>query len=274
VKLADLFRAREGPRRPIREHRRRRPLRVALAIGLPIAAVAAIALGILGQRGREQKLSSSPRSPAAREQKPSGSAGSAAASCIAAVEWQGTTYSGTRLRRPALLGRSLGHGTIPPCGDMPGSSGTSTSVPLVAVADVPSREALAITGDPSTLYMAPGYFPQLPKTRLHDLLYGENSTLPDERGNDCSGAKKREVRTTVRSAGFGLYVTRLESALRRGNPIFVDASTVILDRGPEPHVSPGDVVRAEVLVCRHRNDPHFLKLVATRLSFGDSAAPR
>ncbi|MEK6275348.1 MAG: hypothetical protein AABM30_08420 [Actinomycetota bacterium] len=38
--------------------------------------------------------------------------------------------------------------------------------------------------------------------------------------------------------------------------------------GEPPHVSPGDIVRAQVLVCRKRDDPHFLKLVATRLTIG------
>lgn len=259
--LVDLLRASEGPPRPAREHRLRRPRRLALVIGvLAIAAAVGIVIGIVSRGTRDET--------------PSGSGGSAA-SCIAAVEWQGTTYVGSELQRAIPLGRSLGDGTIPACSDTPGSGGTPPrSVSIVAVAGLPSREAVAAAGDPSVLYVAPGYFPQLPKTGLHDLLYGRSANRPDERGNDCNGAATAQVRATVQSANFGLlHVTLLDADnLPRENWIFPDAQTVIVGGGDEPHVRPGDVVRAQVLVCRHRNDPHFLKLVATRLSLGDAAA--
>jgi hypothetical protein len=74
----------------------------------------------------------------------------------------------------------------------------------------------------------------------------------------------------VKSANFGfLFVTLDESAgLPRETTIFPDARTVIDGGGAVPHVSPGDVVDAQVLACRHPNDAHFLKLVATRLVVG------
>jgi len=39
----------------------------------------------------------------------------------------------------------------------------------------------------------------------------------------------------------------------------------VVGGGSPPRVEPGEIVRASVLVCRHADDPHFLKLVATRL---------
>ncbi len=262
--LAGLLHERAGPPRPLKRQRHRRPLRMALAIGLPAAAaVAAIAIAVASLRERD------------REQKTSSSGGVTAAVCSAAVEWHGTTYLGNTLHRSITLGSSLGDGTIPGCIDSPGSSGTlARSVAIVAIAGLPPRQAVAVAGDPTHAYIAPGYFPQLPHTALHDLLYGPRTDVPDERGDDCNTAETTEVRATVRGANFGfLHVTLLDSTdLPSENTIFPDARTVIEGGGAEPHVNPGDIVRAQVLVCRHPNDAHFLKLVATRLAIGDAAS--
>jgi RNA polymerase sigma factor (sigma-70 family) len=78
---------------------------------------------------------------------------------------------------------------------------------------------------------------------------------------------------TARLLGIstGAVKSQLHAARRElAQAIFVDARTLIEGGGPEPHVAPGDEIRAQVLVCRHRNDPHFLKLVATRLFLGDA----
>jgi Family of unknown function (DUF6281) len=247
---------------PTRNFTRRRP-RVAAAIGLLAASAAVaivIAVGSFGERGREQKSSRS--------------GGVTAASCAAAVEWQGTTYLGNKLNQPATLGRGLGKGTIPSCSDTNQGTGTpAQTAAIVAIADLPPRQAIAIAGDPSHAYIAPGYFPELPHGALHDLLYGPRSDVPDERGNDCDNAMTTEVRAAVRSANGGiLFVTALDSPdLPTQITIFTDARTIIEGGGPEPHVTPGDRIRAQVLVCRHPNDLHFLKLVATRLAIGNTA---
>jgi hypothetical protein len=69
-----------------------------------------------------------------------------------------------------------------------------------------------------------------------------------------------------------LSVTLLEpTKLPHENWIFTDARTVITGGGTKPHVKVGDVLRAQVLVCRHAKDPHFLKLVATHLSLPSDA---
>jgi hypothetical protein len=191
-----------------------------------------------------------------------------AGSCAAAVEWAGTTYAGDKLDQLAPLSDRLGNGTLPACVDTnAGTPALERSVSVVAIEGVPSREAVAIAGDRLHVYVAPGYFPQLPRTPLHDVVYGPSTDVPDERGDDCKDAKLANVRASVRSAHFGfLSVQLLDSDdLPRQNWIFSDAHTVVDGGGAEPHVDTGDVVRAQVLVCRHPNDAHFLKLVALRL---------
>jgi hypothetical protein len=261
--LADLLREREGPPRPLRRQRVRRPLRVALALGLfatAAAAVIAIAVAITSERDRAQNTSKS--------------GVTYGAVCVAAVEWQGVTYRGDKLNQPARLGRSLGEGSIPNCSDTNLGNGTpAQTVAIVAIADLPTQQAVAVAGDPTHAYIAPGYFPQLPHTALHDLLYGPRNDLPDERGNDCNNAETTEITATVRSANGGfLSVTGVDSpGLPHQTPIFPDARTVIEGGGAEPHVNAGDTIRAQVFVCRHPNDAHFLKLVATRIAIGETA---
>jgi hypothetical protein len=196
---------------------------------------------------------------------------STSAMCAAAVEWQGTTYVGETVSTPAELGAQLGEGQIPSCSDTPGGTPTASQpVRLVVVSGVPREQAVAVAGDMGHVYLAPGYFPQLPGTPLHDLVYAR-SDAPDERGGDCDGAARVDVSAVVRSASFGLLHVTLDDPpdeLPRDATIFPDARTDIEEGGNEPHVEPGDAIRAEVLVCRHANDPHFLKLVATRIELG------
>ena len=253
--LAGLLRDREGPAQPLRRRRFGPSRRLSIAVGILLAVAAAAAIAIFDVGG---------------DGKPSSSGGVTAAACAAAVEWQGTTYFGGRANQPLALGDKLGKGTLPPCDDTPGS-GTPPdppgSVTVVSIDGVPSREAIATLGERTIYYIAPGYFPQLPNTALHDMVFGPRAGVPDERRDDCKDAEQAEVRAKVRSAFFGnLYVTLLDSLdLPRENTIFPEARTVIEGGGAEPHVSPGDVIRAQVLVCRQPDDPHFLKLVATRL---------
>lgn len=197
---------------------------------------------------------------------------SAAASCAAAVEWQGATYFGTKVNQPARLARDLGTGTRPACDDGGGSTAAS-SVRLSAIAGVPREQALAIARDPSVVYVEPGYFTQIPHTSLHDLIFGAAATLPNER-SECERGHTTtgDVRAVVRGASFGtMTVTLLDRTnLPRKNWIFPDARTIIMGGGSTPRVSVGDVIRARVLICRHANDAHFLKLVATRLELPPS----
>jgi len=194
--------------------------------------------------------------------------GGSSAACAAAVEWRSTTYFGTKVKRELRLARSLGEGSLPPCNDGGGSE-PERSVKLAAIEGVSSDQAVAVAGDPSTVYVDPGYFMQPPHTPLHDLMFGPSDSEPNERSACERGhTTTADVRAVIRAANFGnLTVTLLApKELPHDNWIFSDAHTVITGGGPTPHVSAGDIVRASVLVCRHAADPHFLKLVATRLT--------
>jgi len=264
--LAALLREREGPAQPLRRQRARPARRLSVAIGLLLALAIAAALAIFGElRG---------------DGKPSGPRGVSSAACARAVEWQGTTYFGGNANQLLSLGPKLGKGTIPPCGDtvvngVPTPPGPPGSVTVVSIDGVSPRAAIATLGEQTVVYVAPGYFPQIPKTALHDIVFGPRAGVPDERRDDCNDAERAELRAKVRSAFFGnLHVTLLDSPdLARENTIFPEARTVIEGGGPEPHVNPGEVIGAQVLVCRKPDDPHFLKLVATRLRLGPREAP-
>jgi hypothetical protein len=265
--LADALRAREGSPRPQPVQGSNSALRRGMVIAVLAAAVVTGVAFAVFTRGGDR----APSSSGAREQTLPSSGGSGSASCAAAVEWHGTTYIGSKVQGPVKLAGSLGDGTFPPCNDTGGggSGTTARSVPLVALEGLSSEDAVAVAGEPSTVYISPGSFPQVPHTALHDLVYGPSPAVPNERGECTSGHTSiADVRAVVRAASFGmLSVTLLEpTELPRENWIFPDARTVITGGGTKPHVQPGDVVQARVLVCRHANDPHFLKLVAIRLT--------
>ena len=188
------------------------------------------------------------------------------------MEWQGTTYFGGRANQLLSLGPELGKGTTPPCGDtvvngVPTPPGPPGSVTVVSIDGVSPRAAIATLGERTVYYIAPGYFPQVPNTALHDMIYGPDPNIPNERRGDCKDAKQTEVEAKVRSINTGFIpVTLLDSPdLPAENAIFPEARTVIEGGGAEPHVSPGDVIRAQVLVCRQPERPSLHKLVATRL---------
>jgi hypothetical protein len=196
------------------------------------------------------------------------------ASCEATVEWRGTTYLGTRVgRMPTRIGR-LGAGVIPSCNDtIPPHPSDSSSVAVFAVEGISPQAAITVAGDPSTLYIGRGFFPQLPGTALHEAAYGPDGGRPDEAGSTCrSTATSAELTGKVRSVSFGVLWLDVSSGgqgLPRLVTIFPDARTKVESSAtPLPHVNLGDVVRADVLVCRKTNSPRFLKLVATRLVIG------
>jgi hypothetical protein len=253
--LAVMLREREGPPHPLRRHRR--PLRNRPAIAASLAAVLATAtvvfLVVRSGDDRPSKVASSNNS------------------CAVVVEWHGTTYLGTSVQQPMKLGAPLGHGSVPACNDTPGNSDGTGPQPLALaeIVGVPPAQAVA-SADWQTLYLAPGYFPQMPGTLLHDLIYGPRSRGPNERSNKCDDAKTTDVRAKVLAANFGFLRVDLQDAPRlpRRTWIFPEARTLFTGGGSPPHVDPGDTVRARVLVCRDPDDPHFLKLVATRLAIG------
>jgi hypothetical protein len=145
-------------------------------------------------------------------------------------------------------------------------------VSVVAIANIPAFVAVAVAGDAGVIYEAPGYFPQLPGTPLHRAVYGVRDDVPNERGDDCGTAQTKDLTARVLGAPFGWLSVQLRNVtdLPRKIGIFPDVHTsVSYRRRGLPHVEPGDIIHATVLVCRHPNDAHFLKLVATRLKIGN-----
>jgi hypothetical protein len=248
--IARVLRSREGSARPrIRPRNHRLPQVLAASL---LVALFAVGAGVLLRRSDSQRLGTS-----------------VSAACASVVEWKGVTYRGASPRQRLTLGDELGHGIVPACNDSvvngkPTGDSQPTELKLARVVGIPERQAVA-SADGLTLYVSPGYFPQLPGTVLHDVVFGTDPNTPDERAGDCT--RTTDARATVRSAGFGVLDVETENAdaIPAKTPIFTDARTEISGGGSPPHVDVGDVVQARVLVCRKSDDPHFLKLVASRL---------
>jgi hypothetical protein len=120
----------------------------------------------------------------------------------------------------------------------------------------------AVAGDRRTLYLAPGYFPQLPDFPLHAWLFARPSA-PIERPARCETRRRVRVTGAVDSAIFGFLVVR---TARRQAEVFVDARTKIPHApGRLPYAKRGAKVRVQAVECRRGK--HFRKLVADRLEF-------
>jgi hypothetical protein len=271
--LTDLLRAREGPARPQCYRRRRRGLlHAAIAVSLAAAALVAVALIRNGSERAQPANGSEKTRPATTASGGTSSGATRAASCAAVVEWNGTTYYGTgRLPRPISLAGPLGEGTVPSCQDtVPGSPSPARSVALARVAGVPPEMAVSVAREAGTLYVAPQFFPQIPGTALHDLIYGHRD-VPNERVGieGCPTSTTATIHGTVVSSGLGnlrVDASDPDAELPGDNPIFTDAATkVTCEDASTPYAEPGDSVRASVLVCRNPDDPRYLKLVATRV---------
>jgi hypothetical protein len=271
--LTDFLRAREGPARPQRFQRRRRGLLLA-AIAVSLAATGLVAVAVIrnGSERAQPANGSEKTLPASTASGKTSSGGSSAASCAAVVEWKGTTYYGTgRLLKPISLTGPLGEGTVPSCQDtVPGSPSHARPVALARVDGVQPEMAIAVAGETDTLYVAPQFFPQIPGTALHDLIYGHRD-VPNERVGieGCPTSTMATIDGSVVSSNLGFL--RVDTAdpdaeFRGDNPIFTDAATKITrEDASTPYAEPGDSVRASLLVCRNPDDPHYLKLVATRV---------
>jgi len=263
--LTVLLREREGPSAPQRSRRRLPVLPlVALAVSLGAAALVVVAVTRDGSEKAQRATTAS---------KGTTSPGTSAAACTALVEWEGTTYYGGRVNGSFSLAGALGKGTIPSCQDtVPGSPSPAQSVALVRVAGLPPEMAVALAGDTGTLYQAPQFFPQIPGTRLHDIIYGPGRNVPNERVGEggCPASTTDEIEGSIVSSGLGVF--RVDSSnpdakLPGDNPIFTDAHTKVERADASiPYAEPGDAVRASVVVCRNPDEPHYLKLIATRVT--------
>jgi hypothetical protein len=205
----------------------------------------------------------------------------ASSSCAEAVEWQGIRYEGMggTLRAPVAFGERLGEGAIPSCSDEDGIGCRGPESSPVDVLRLPGIDPAIAVGVPprgrlSRVYLAPGYFPELPGHPLHDAVYERGR--PNERlGSRCE-APVELAGTVVRTPTWGgVFAVRFAGDLVRRQfgytAVFVDAQTRIvgLDRNGLPYVDAGDRLQARVRECTASGERY--KVVADLIEPGGGA---
>lgn len=182
-------------------------------------------------------------------------------SCVPLVEWNGVTYSGgMNLARAPMLGRSIGIGAVPPCGESGCGGPDGRKVTIVEVADVPPEVAIASADVPQTVYVAPGYLAILPGEPLHDIVFGDRPGAPNQRrGFRCDELFRLDgvvAVTPVWGTNFRVRVTRASGSARervgRTLNVFIDSRTEImaLRRNGIPYLEEGERVSVEGALCR------------------------
>ncbi len=176
----------------------------------------------------------------------------ARASCAPVIGWRGGAYFGGFVRRDGArpAGR-LSRGTIPGCNDTGGADEPDTPVAVRRVAGVDPRIAVWAGGD---LYVAAGYFPQLPGFPL--------ARWHVDRGRSCRERASVSVVARTQSGSPGVVSATLLRAVPqlrwpRGHRLFagdvdIDSKTRFagLRRAGLPYLGPGQRIRARALACR------------------------
>ena len=189
-----------------------------------------------------------------------------ATTCSAVVVWNRTQYFGSAaVWRP--LTRRLGTGTIPACGDSPGTP--ATRVDVYAFRNVPSGVAIGVRDSDRDAFLAPGYFPQLPSHPLH---VGGRDEPNEMRGCVPTPLMRLRGRVVWNVFHLRLRVTSRAGSVRRRyvasrTPIFIDARTRILGsrRNGLPYIGIGATVAVEARGCREAG-ARAPRIVARRIS--------
>lgn len=183
-----------------------------------------------------------------------------ATSCPLLVEWNGVRYDAGNFDRQVAFGASVGEATVPPCGDEGAGCrrGDSEKVRVFRLPGVDPHVAVGAAGPLGReVYLAAGFFPQLPDHPLHEAAYG-SARRPNERtGWRCADAIHDLVGTVVNETpGWGsVFQVRFEGdSVRRQygrTALFVDARTTIsgFDEFGLPRVVENDRIRATVREC-------------------------
>src|SRR3954447_4780067 len=110
--------------------------------------------------------------------------GPASGSCAFSIEWNGVHYDAGDFDRPVAFGASLGEAIVPPCEDEGGAGCEHEHSEKVPVFRLPSVDPRVAVGAPSPsgreVFLATGFFPQLPDHPLHQVAYG-SERRPNER---------------------------------------------------------------------------------------------
>lgn len=138
-----------------------------------------------------------------------------------------------------------------------------TPVELVRMRGVPPAITVGLRGQPRWVYLAPGYFPELPTHPLHRALYGRSSRRDATRGRRCS--RLLLARGQVRSTPGPSFAFILRHQDGRELALEVDARTRVngLKRAGQAYVRAGE--RIQVLGRRCAGGGYDPTLVVRRL---------
>jgi hypothetical protein len=206
--------------------------------------------------------------------------GPATASCAYGIVWNGVPYDAGDFERPVAFGPSLGEATVPPCEDQ-GSAGCrhGKDEAVTTVYRLRGIDPHVAVGGPSSqgreVFLAAGFFPQLPDHPLHELAYGSTRRPNERAGWRCGPAILDLVGTVTQTPGWGrVFGVRFEGGhVRRQfgrTAVFVDARTSVtgFDAFGLPHVTEDDRLRATVRECSASGQRY--KVVADSISKLDS----
>jgi Family of unknown function (DUF6281) len=199
----------------------------------------------------------------------------ATASCAYSIEWNGVDYAAGNFKRTVAFGASLGKAFVPACEDEGTAGCQHESAEEVPIFRLPGVDPHVAVGGPSPggheVFLAAGFFPQLPGHPLHAAAYGA-ARRPNERaGWHCGDAIPGLVGTVTHTPGWGwIFGVRFQGdRVRRQNDrtaVFVDARTSItgFDEFGLPRITEGNRLRATVRECTASGQRY--KVVADSIS--------
>lgn len=189
----------------------------------------------------------------------------ASASCARLLFWDGVRYDGTgrNFAKQVRFGGQVGEALNPPCNDTGGSSEpgcegeVGEAVPVFRLAGIDPEVAVGARHYEREVYLAAGYFTELPDHPLHIAIF-KSPWLPNERAGWRCGPPILDLPGAVvnQTPGAGwVFQVRFEGdRVRREvgrTALFVDARTRIdgFDRNGLPYIEEGDRLRATVREC-------------------------
>jgi len=184
--------------------------------------------------------------------------GGASASCVLSIKWNGVSYISGNFEQPIALGPPLGKAVVPPCDDTGDPGCQREKAGEIAISRVPGVDPRVAVGGPSgrDVFLAAGFFPQLPDHPLHEAAYGSPRRPNERAGWHCDDAIPGLVGTVTQTPGWGfIFGVRFDGdRVRRQygrTAVFVDARTRIagFDEFDLPRITEGDRIRATVREC-------------------------
>lgn len=187
--------------------------------------------------------------------------GRADADCALRIVWNDVSYDSADSDRPVRFGASLGEATLPFCDDEGNGGCERHSDEKIAVFRLPGIDphvALAAHWPAGPeLFLAAGFFPELPDHPLHAAIFG-SPERPDERagGWNCGPQIPDLTGAVTLTPGLGhVFGVRFEGERVRMDEgrtsLVVDARTTISGFGEFglPRIEEGDRIRATVREC-------------------------